>query len=177
MNHRPPRLRTALSQGAGVDLLELSARYLEEYLDKIDHCLATLDDEQIWWRPNPESNSIGNLVLHLEGNLTQWLLSGLGGQAFTRHRSEEFRADRTRTGAELRRALPPVVEGCRAVLEGLTEAELAVEHDIQGYRIDGLGIVVHAVEHMSYHTGQIVAFAKLLEGGGAIDFYPQHAAE
>lgn len=158
-------------------MLELSVRYLDEYLAKIDRCLAALDDEQVWWRPNAASNSIGNLVLHLSGNLSQWVLDSLGRVAYERHRSEEFTADRTRTVAELRATLAPVVGRCRDVLGALTPEDLAAEHTVQGYHIDGLGIVYHAIEHMSYHTGQIVAFAKILEAGGRIDFYPQHVGE
>src|SRR4026209_2602342 len=61
-----------------------------EYLPKIERCLERLTDEQIWWRANEESNSIGNLVLHLCGNARQWIISGVGGQPDARVRDTEF---------------------------------------------------------------------------------------
>src|SRR2546421_2683890 len=62
----------------------------EEYLPKIERCLERLTDEQVWWRPNSESNSIGNLLLHLSGNARQWIVSGLGGETDKRERQAEF---------------------------------------------------------------------------------------
>lgn len=170
-------IQTALRRGAGADFRELSARYLEEYLNKIDTCLEKLGEEQLWWRPNEASNSVGNLVLHLVGNLSLWILVSLGGSDFQRRRSEEFQARGTHDVTQLRAALAETVEQCRQVLERLPESELGRPRQVQGYEIDGLGIVYHAVEHMSYHTGQIVWVTKSLAAQAAVDFYPQHAGE
>lgn len=169
-------IRTALSRGPGADFPELSARYLEEYAEKIASSLRRLDRRQIWSRPNEASNSAGNLVLHLAGNLTQWILSGIGGLPDERRRSEEFSARDGEGAEELIALLSGVVERCRAVLETLSDDDLRRVHSVQTYSIDGLGIVYHAVEHMSYHTGQIVWIAKSF-APRAVDFYPQHANE
>jgi uncharacterized damage-inducible protein DinB len=153
-------------------------QYFEEYLRKIRDCTALLSEEQVWWRPNESVNSVGNLLLHLRGNLSQWVLAALGGRHFERHRSEEFRARGGAAKAELLAGLEEVVRGVRAVIAGLDRAALEGRHVVQGCDTDGLGIVFHVVEHMSYHTGQIVAATKQLTGPEAgIEFYPQHRGE
>lgn len=150
-------------------------RFLAQYAHRIRECVALLSEEQVWWRPNEACNSVGNLMLHLCGNLSQWVLAGLGGQAYERHRAEEFRAREGAPKAELVARLEAVVQSARDVVAGLDAAALAQPRQVQGYDTDGLGIVFHVVEHMSYHTGQIVAAAKQLSGPQAgIEFYPQH---
>lgn len=172
--------RIALARGPSGGLPELAARYLEEYLDKIRLAAERLDEDQVWWRPGPGSNSVGNLILHLSGNLSLWILSGVGGRPFDRRRSEELSADRTHGRAELLARLEEVVTACRGVLAALGPEDLGREARVQGYEVDVLGAVFHAVEHMSYHTGQIVWIAKRLAGGEGeerLEFYPQHAQE
>lgn len=155
-------------------LLAQLDRDLALYLEKIRRCAGLLDDEQLWWRPNPRSNSVGNLILHLCGNLSQWLLAGVGGQPDERRRSLEFSADRVSGGAELVERLAAVVGASRELLERLNEAELAAGREIQGHASDGLRAVLHAWEHMSYHTGQIVLLTKQqIDDDVPLDFYPQ----
>ena len=174
---RPP-VRTALSRGPCPAFPELAARYLEEYLEKIRFVVEPLDDDQVWWRPAKGSNSIGNLLLHLAGNLSLWIAGGLGGDAYERDRRGEFAADRTHTGEELLARLTAVVGRCRQVLDALEGEALERPVDVQTYRSDALGVVFHAVEHMSYHTGQILYLAKQLGGAGhGIELYPQHRGE
>jgi len=144
-----------------------------EYLDKIERSAGLLSTEQIWWRPDPSCNSVGNLLLHLCGNLSQWVLAGLGGRTFDRRRREEFAAEGGEDGAALIRRLREVVAACTEVVLDLSEEDLARTLVIQGYSRTGFGALLHAVEHMSYHTGQIVALAKQLVGGRTgIEFYP-----
>ncbi len=144
-----------------------------DYLGKIEHCLGLLDERQLWQRPGAHCNSIANLVLHLEGNLSQWVLAGLGGADYERARSAEFAADRTASREELLARLRETVTRCQDVAGGLREEELLERRVIQGYQRDGFGALLHAVEHMSYHTGQIVHITKeLLGDAGEIDFYP-----
>jgi uncharacterized damage-inducible protein DinB len=117
-------------------------------------------------------------VLHLCGNLSQWVLAGIGGRPYERHRSAEFSADRTANGAELLERLTGVVDGCREVVAALTEADLAAPRTIQGYATDGQGALLHVWEHMAYHTGQIVLIAKqLVDERTEVEFYPQHKRE
>ena len=176
--HPRPLLATALSRGPAPSFPELAARYLEEYLAKISFALERLPPERLWWRPTPDANAAGNLLLHLCGNLTQWVLSGLGGQQVERHRAAEFAAREGAPKDELLKRLAGVVDDVRAVLGVLEAADLAAPRHLQGYDTDGAGVVFHVVEHMSYHTGQIVAATKQITGPGArIEFYPQHRGE
>ena len=159
-------------------LIEFAEHYWNEYLGKIEQALEPLSQDQIRWRANEGSNSIANLLAHLHGNLSQWVLAGLGGQPFERHRGEEFSARGHATGAtkaELFAQLETTVRRCRASIRGLSPDELARTRRIQGYELDGYRALFHTVEHMSYHTGQIVLLAKLL--GAPLDFYPQHKGE
>jgi uncharacterized damage-inducible protein DinB len=154
--------------------LEIAADFLREYLDKIEACVALLSEEQVWSKVNPATNSVGNLLLHLRGNLSQWVLDALGGVAFERRRSEEFAASRTAGKTELLEGLRGVVERCQTVLRGLPHGELTRLRTIQGSDVDGAYVVWHVVEHMSYHTGQIVHMTKELGGPEAgIEFYPE----
>lgn len=178
MSTSPDLPRTALSRGPCDSLTELSARYLEEYLEKIAACLQRLDDEQVWWRPSTGNNSIGNLMLHLAGNLSLWLLNGIGGQSHERHRSQEFLADHSHSKEQLLARLGGVVADSCDVLRGFPDDQLTAPRSNQGYWTNSLGMVFHAVEHMAYHTGQIVAATKQLNAGKeAIEFYPQHRGE
>ena len=158
--------------------LALSDGYFQQYVGRIRACVGRLDEAQVWWRPNESCNSVGNLLLHLGGNLTQWVLAGLGGQESERHRAAEFAAREGATKDELVKRLAGVVDDVRAVLSVLDAADLAAPRHIQGYETDGAGVVFHVVEHMSYHTGQIVAATKQMLGPAAgIEFYPQHRGE
>jgi uncharacterized damage-inducible protein DinB len=157
---------------------QVCADYLGNFLGRIEAAVRLLSEEQVWWRPNSATNSVGNHVLHLQGNLSQWVLAGLGGQPYVRHRSHEFAATGGPGREELLRGLRGVIEGCQAVIRGLPSAVLLEPRTIQGVATDGTHAVVHVVEHTSYHTGQIVHIAKELLGPAAgIEFFPQHRGE
>jgi uncharacterized damage-inducible protein DinB len=140
------------------------------FLPKIRLCVEQLTDEQIWWRANEKSNSIGNLLLHLSGNVRQWIVSGLGGAADTRQRQTEFDEREMLPGPELLARLTATVNEADAVLAKLTPEQLVASHHIQGHDETGLYAVYHVVEHFSMHTGQIILLAKALKNGG-LDFY------
>src|SRR5262245_9051272 len=157
---------------------ETSAEFLGSYLRRIRECVLCLAEDQVWWRPHEAVNSVGNLLLHLHGNLSQWVLEGLGGVPFERHRSREFSARGPAPKAELLASLERVVGECQRVIRGLSREDLLEARDIQGYRTDGVYTVQHVGEHMSYHTGQSGhATKELLGAQGGIDFCPQHRNE
>jgi uncharacterized damage-inducible protein DinB len=143
-------------------------RLHDDYLVKITAAAGELTDDQIWWRPNEASNSIGNLVLHLCGNARQWIVAGVGGAPDARERAQEF-AER---GPIPRGALMALLEATLAhVDERLADLERAVDAAgsgaplqracvPQGFAQTVLDAVFHVVEHFSYHTGQIVLLAK-----------------
>ncbi len=134
------------------------------YLPRIITCIERLSPGQIWWRPNEASNSVGNLVLHLTGNVRQWTISGLGGAPDLRRRDLEF----SERGPLPRRVLvnrlrKTVGEACR-VIRGLSPQDLARVHSIQKYRATGMDAVFHVAEHFSHHAGQIILLTKMLTG-------------
>lgn len=134
------------------------------YLPRLAGCLRELSIDQIWWRPNPASNSVGNLALHLEGNVRQWIISGLGGAPDTRQRDLEFQ----QRGPLPRRLLlarlrMTVGQACR-VLGKLSAHNVSREFAIQGFRVTGLEAVFHVAEHFSHHAGQIILATKMLTG-------------
>jgi len=148
-----------------------SRHYLsQEYPAKLRNALAAIPEDKLWWRPNEESNSVGNLLLHLTGNIRQWIVAGVGGASVTRNRAAEFA---TRDGgsaaeilAELERALAEVDQ----VLSELTAVRLAERCTIQGRDVTVLDAVLHVVEHFSYHLGQIILVAKIF-APDAVQFY------
>src|SRR5260221_3040852 len=96
---------------------------LQSYLRRIETCVARLSDEQVWWRPNPAVNSIGNLLLHLQGNLSQWVLAAMGGAHYERHRSQELAARGGVAKPELLAGLRTVVAEAAAVISGLKASD------------------------------------------------------
>ncbi len=148
-----------------------SRRYLSaEYLPKVRACLSHLSDEDLWWRPNEASNSIGNLVLHLAGNLRQWVVSGVGSAPDERERAREFEARGGGSADELLAILTAAVEEADGVLELLSEVDLAQRRTIQGRETTVLEAIYHAVEHFAMHTGQIVYITKERTGAD-LGFY------
>lgn len=141
-----------------------------EYLPKIEHALAAVTDEQIWWRSGPETNSIGNLMLHLAGNARQWIVAGVGGAPDHRERQSEFDAREGIGRDELLAKLKQTVEDVDSVLASLDVSELLEIRMIQGRETSILDAIYHVVEHFGMHTGQIIFLAKML-GKKDLGFY------
>jgi len=150
-----------MSKLANAILAQARHSLLAHHLPRIARCLALLPEEQVWWRPHSTSNSIGNLVLHLCGNVRQWIISGVGGAPDRRERDLEFAehgpVPNRLLVARLRRT---VREACR-VLERLSPTELERTRVIQGFRVTGLEAVTHVAEHFAYHSGQIILITKM----------------
>lgn len=142
--------------------LDQSGHYLEsEYLPKIRESVRRLGPDDLWWRPNPASNSVGNLLLHLSGNLRQWIVSGVGQRPDVRQRQAEFEANGGHAAEELLDRLAATVREAAATLAALDPARLQEPRRIQGKDVSVLEAVYHAVEHFSTHTGQIAYIAKM----------------
>lgn len=141
-------------------IVEAERRLLGESLPRLEKCLSLLTDEEIWYRPNAETVSVGNLVLHLCGNVRQWILSGLGGQPDRRRRQEEFSEEGPLPTPELLDRLRSTLEEARRVLDALDPENLLRLRPVQAFEESGLSIVVHVVEHFSYHVGQITYYVK-----------------
>ncbi len=135
---------------------------LGDYLPKIERCLEKLTDDQIWWRANEESNSIGNLILHLCGNARQWIICGVGSQPDHRDRDSEFEQRDPISRAELLTLLRSTLSEIQTTLETLDPATLLDRRKIQGHDVDILEAIFHVTEHFSMHAGQIFLLTKLL---------------
>jgi uncharacterized damage-inducible protein DinB len=149
-------------------------KFVTEFLDqsiyrlglnypRIEICLNSLTDEEIWNKPNSSSNSIGNLILHLSGNITQYILSALGGKADNRKRDEEFNTKGGRNKTELLMMLKNISDEAGLVIKNMDSDRLVKTYKVQGYSLTGIAIIIHVVEHYSYHTGQITLLTKLLK--------------
>lgn len=157
--------------GAGQTFLERSRYYLaEEYPVKIRKCVVALPDGALWKRANESSNSIGNLLLHLAGNVRQWIVGGVGGLPVTRDRPAEFAARDGPDAGTLLESLESAVREADIVMAGLSESDLFQPRTIQGRQTTVLAAIYHVVEHFSMHTGQIVLLTKT-SVPGAIRFY------
>jgi len=166
-------LRSRRSDGIAVQGLLVSAvgdTFIEEarslltkdYLPKIERCVALLNDEQIWWRANPSSNSIGNLLLHLSGNVRQWIVVGLGDAVDTRNRDAEFAQREVIPREELLTRVRETLREADQTLAQFDEVRLLDRFTIQGLEVSALAAIMHVVEHFSMHTGQIILLTKLL---------------
>ncbi len=136
--------------------------FVDDFLPKVERSLERLTDDQIWWRPNDQSNSIGNLLLHLCGNARQWIVCGVGGAADTRNRDAEFAQRDPIPRAELHSLLKQTLRDVDATLAEYDANRLLERRTIQGTDVSVLNAILHVVEHFSMHTGQIILLTKLL---------------
>lgn len=145
--------------------IEFSSQKLSgQYWPRLRSCVEQLSDDQVWWRPNEASNSIGNLMLHLNGNVQQWLIGSFKRLSDTRDRPSEFRQQQVIPATEVLNTLGATVKEAVTVLSSLTEADLLKTYSIQGYTVTGLHAVYQVVEHFALHYGQILYITKLLRG-------------
>ncbi len=151
--------------------LERSRYFLgTEYLTKLKSAVAAIPADRIWWRPDEQSNSVGNLLLHLNGNVRQWIVSGVGRTDGSRDRAGEFGARSGPAAAVLVADLEQTLGEVDGILASLTPENLLEPRSIQGREITVLDAIYHVVEHFSLHLGQIILLAKL-HAPGAIAFY------
>jgi hypothetical protein len=155
-------MRTADELAAAVG--REAANELTSALGKIQHCLGQLTDEQVWWRYQPSLNSIGNLILHLDGNVRQWIMAGLGGGADIRNRPAEFAERGPIPKTELLRTLETVVAGAKEVLGKLTTRQLLEVRRIQDFNVTGLAAIFDSVPHFRGHAQEIIHMTRLQLG-------------
>lgn len=135
---------------------------LEENGPRIQYCFEQLSETEAWQKPVPAANSMANLVLHLCGNITQYIISGLGRLPDNRVRAAEFSATGGFTKTELMDKLSGVIQQAAAVIADAGEENLLTIRSVQGFELSGMGMVIHVLEHLSYHTGQIALYTKML---------------
>ena len=143
--------RAVMSEANGV---------FDQCLGKIEHCLNQLTDDQIWWRPQPSLNSIGNLILHLSGNVRQWIVSGIGGAADVRNRPSEFSERGPLPKMDLLSQLTTVVNDAKSALDRANSEDMLSVRRIQGFDVTGWSALWHTVPHFNGHTQEIIGLTR-----------------
>jgi uncharacterized damage-inducible protein DinB len=149
------------SEAIGQAYLDEAQDQLLKATRKIKHCLSQLTDEQIWWRPTEPQNSIANLVLHLCGNVGQWIVAGLGGKPDIRNRPQEFAEREPTSKEELIRRLDDVIAQAEGVLRTVSSQQLVESRRIQGFETTGLSAIFDSVSHFKGHTQEIICLTRL----------------
>ena len=162
-----------MSNAITSEFLEQCIIRLELNTPRIKQCLDIITEEQLWQRPNETLSSIGNLILHLRGNITQYIISSIGNKTDNRNRDAEFSANDGYNNDELYQLLNNTVEQAVTVIRNCDEEQLLKKRSVQGYNYTGIANIVHVVEHYSYHTGQIAYWTKILTGKD-LGFYANH---
>jgi uncharacterized damage-inducible protein DinB len=144
--------------------LTFSADKLEQLHGRIQDCLGRLTAEQIWTRNSENENAVGNLVLHLSGNVRQWIGSGVAGLPDHRERDAEFDARGGKSTPELAELIKLRVTEAASIIRAVPPARLAERITPQGHDVTVLEAIAHVVEHFSMHAGQIILLTKMLTG-------------
>lgn len=144
---------------------EFRRRLQGEYVPRLRQCIDLLGDDRVWQRPAPNCNSVGNLLLHLCGNTTQWILATFGDCQDARNRPAEFAATGGIAARQLIDRLATIVDRACDLVDALSPAELLRPRVVQGkFDETGLSAVLHVLEHFSGHAGQIYAWTKQATG-------------
>lgn len=139
-------------------------KLLEQYWPRLRTSVESLTGDQVWWRPNDASNSIGNLILHLNGNIRQWLIASFNHLKDTRDRPTEFNQREQIPASSLLDQLGETIREASDVLSRLTESDLLTLFEIQGYTVTGLAAINQVLQHVAMHYGQILYITKMLRG-------------
>ena len=145
------------------EFIQQSVYRITENTNRIIKCLREIEETEIWQHPNENSNSIGNIILHLCGNIRQYAISSLGETEDVRVRDKEFSTKEGFNKNELSAKLKTTVDEAINIIENLDESRLIKLYSVQGFNLSGIGIIIHVTEHYSYHTGQIAFWVKLLK--------------
>jgi len=145
------------------ELVKNSLYRMDESTRMIRKCLDQISEEELWLKPNDSLNSIGNLILHLSGNITQYVIASLGETEDNRNRDLEFSKQGGLTKSEVLKKLTDTVDLAKRVIFDAKLNQFLRIRSVQGFTFSGIGVIIHAVEHYSYHTGQIAFWVKQLK--------------
>jgi hypothetical protein len=164
-----------VSQSTAPDaFLQCARAGLAKGLHKIAHCLNQLNDQQVWQRPRPEMNSIANILIHLSGNLRQWIVSGVGGSPDVRKRPAEFSDRSGRPKAQLLEELKRVIEQADEVLAHADPKSLLQVRRIQGFDVQLMAAIFDTVSHLQGHVQEIIHMTRAMKGPAyQFDFVPK----
>jgi len=141
---------------------EFERRLIQEGYSRIEKCFSMLTEDQIWHKENANSNSMGNIVLHLCGNVRQYIISGIGDEIDTRERDKEFLLSSRINSKDLTQRISKTVTEANRLVQNMTEEDFLSDFKIQGFDENGTSTVVHVIEHFSYHVGQITYYTKMI---------------
>jgi uncharacterized damage-inducible protein DinB len=143
---------------------DFKQKLLEEGMTRLTQCCGYLSEDEIWHKPNTNSNSVAVILAHLEGNVRQYIISGLGGKADERQRDAEFELIKGNvTSEELLNKLHDTVREAISIVERIEADVLMETRDVQCFSMTGLSIIIHVIEHFSYHLGQVVYYTKYIK--------------
>ena len=151
------------SEAFVLEFIEQAVFRLRENTEKIERCLAEYSEKELWKRPNEASNSMGNQLLHLSGNIRQYIHFGIAGQSDIRQRDSEFSTNEGYDKATLMANLKHTIEEAIGIIEQQNVARLLQKSTVQSFELTGLANILHVVEHYSYHSGQIAFWTKILK--------------
>ena len=164
---------TANLEGFSMVVKRQGCAEFDEALRIIAHCLNQLNDDQTWWRPAESMNSIANLLLHLSGNVRQWIVSGVGGAPDTRRRQEEFDLRDMTPRSELLTILRTALTDAKGAIAATSADELLRHRTVQGKEVTGIQAIFHATAHFRGHTQEIVHMTRCQLGDTyEFDFVP-----
>ncbi|MBW3539900.1 MAG: DUF1572 domain-containing protein [Planctomycetes bacterium] len=152
------------AEAMGRAFFDEAGEQLAKSADKIRHCVRQLSEQQVWWRPTEPQNSVANLILHLCGNVRQWIVSGVGGASDVRNRPQEFAERGPIPKQELLARLDDVLEQAEAVLRAAATPTLLERRRIQGFESTGLAAIFHCVSHFQGHTQEIICLTRMRLG-------------
>jgi Protein of unknown function (DUF1572)/Clp amino terminal domain, pathogenicity island component len=156
----PDLTHSAIEQQLTADFLEYSCNKLDMMVKDLRACVGRLTDAQIWERHGAHENAVGNLVLHLCGNMRQWVMHGIGGVKDVRVRDAEFSADGGLAGPALIELFESTVAEARGVIASLPAERLVERITPQTHEVSVLGAIYQVVGHVQQHVGQIILLTK-----------------
>lgn len=157
------KLNAEIMTSISKEFIAQSVYRIDLSTQRIIKCLQEIDEEETWKSPNDNTNSIGNLILHLCGNIRQYIISALGGEGDTRIRDEEFSVKNHFSKAVLLNKLSTTASQANTIINNCNDRSLSKTYSVQGFELSGVGIIIHVTEHYSYHTGQIAFLVKELK--------------
>lgn len=151
--------------------LDAVSKGIEKSRLTIKHCVDQVSQEQFWWRPEPDMNSIANILLHLSGNIRQWIIAGMNGAIDDRDRPKEFQ-DRSGAPKDLIwKAFSETLDEARLTLSRMNSASLGIVRKIQGYEVNGVDAIYNSTSHLQGHTQEIIYITRMLLGSSYKFYY------
>jgi uncharacterized damage-inducible protein DinB len=144
--------------------LQYSNQKLEQATKDIKSCLGKLTDAQVWQRHGEHENAVGNLILHLCGNMRQWIMHGVGGAKDVRVRDAEFSAVGGWNAGNLAELFENTVAEAQHVIESVSAQRLVERTTPQNREVSVLEAIYQVVTHVQQHAGQVIVLTKQMTG-------------